>query len=238
MPASYNDLFADAAIRDHVGWVWYQRTVRVPRGWAGERVFVRLDAATHEGVVYVDDTKVAEHVGGYTPFEADITELVTAGREFRLTVGVNNELTNVTIPPGSITVTDDGGRKQEYLHDFYNYAGLARSVWLYSAPAVRVTDITVTTDVEGSTGVVGFDVDTTGADSVRVTRCATPRAPRSASGEGIAGACASTTSEALAARRRVPLHPDGGGPASAARSSTSTRCRSACAPSRSAARSS
>ena len=55
MPASYNDLFADAAIRDHVGWVWYQRTVRVPRGWAGERVFVRFDAATHEGVVYVDD---------------------------------------------------------------------------------------------------------------------------------------------------------------------------------------
>ena len=68
------------AIRDHVGWVWYQRTVRVPRGWAGERIFVRLDAATHEGVVYVDDTKVAEHVGGYTPFEADVTDLVDRRR--------------------------------------------------------------------------------------------------------------------------------------------------------------
>ncbi|MCD2442791.1 beta-glucuronidase [Agromyces sp. SYSU K20354] len=169
VPASYNDLFADAAIRDHVGWVWYQRTVRVPRGWAGERVFVRLDAATHEGVVYVDDIKVAEHVGGYTPFEADITELVAAGAEFRLTVGVNNELTNTTIPPGSITVTDGGGRKQDYLHDFYNYAGLARSVWLYSAPVVRVTDLTVTTDVDGATGVIGFDIETTGADAVRVT---------------------------------------------------------------------
>ncbi|GAA1763638.1 beta-glucuronidase [Agromyces humatus] len=169
VPASYNDLFADPAIRDHVGWVWYQRTVRVPRGWAGERVFVRLDAATHEGVVYVNDTKVAEHVGGYTPFEADITDVVTAGQEFRLTVGVNNELTNTTIPPGSITVTDDGGRKQDYLHDFYNYAGLARSVWLYSAPAVRVTDLTVMTDVDGATGVVGFDVETTGADTVQVT---------------------------------------------------------------------
>ena len=168
VPASYNDLFADAAIRDHVGWVWYQRTVRVPRGWAGERIFVRLDAATHEGVVYVDDTKVAEHVGGYTPFEADITEVVVAGSEFRLTIGVNNELTNVTIPPGKITVMDDGGRKQDYLHDFFNYAGLARSVWLYSAPAVRVSGITVTTDLEGPTGIVGYDIDTTGADSVRV----------------------------------------------------------------------
>lgn len=34
VPASYNDLFTDSAIRDHVGWVWYQRLVRVPRGWS------------------------------------------------------------------------------------------------------------------------------------------------------------------------------------------------------------
>ncbi|MGX1676012.1 hypothetical protein [Streptomyces sp. NPDC055400] len=49
VPASYNDLFTDSAIRDHVGWVWYQRTVRVPRGWADERVILRVEAATHQG---------------------------------------------------------------------------------------------------------------------------------------------------------------------------------------------
>ncbi|MET1042492.1 MAG: beta-glucuronidase, partial [Microbacteriaceae bacterium] len=161
VPSSYNDLFTDSSIRDHVGWVWYQRTVRVPRGWADERVFVRVDAATHEGKVFVNDTLVAEHVGGYTPFEADVTDLVEAGAEFRLTIAVNNELTNTTIPPGTITVTEDGRRQQKYLHDFYNYAGLARSVWLYSAPAMRVDDLTVTTDVEGSTGVVSYDIRTT-----------------------------------------------------------------------------
>ncbi|MFD4421808.1 beta-glucuronidase [Agromyces sp. NPDC058484] len=168
VPASYNDLFTDAAIHDHVGWVWYQRPVRVPRGWAGERVFVRLDAATHEGRVYVDDQLVAEHVGGYTPFEADITDLVRPGEEFRLTVGVNNVLTNETIPPGSVKVDEKGRRKQTYLHDFYNYAGLARSVWLYSAPATRVDDITVVTDVEGSTGLVRYDIVTTTDADVRV----------------------------------------------------------------------
>ena len=168
VPASYNDLFVDAAIRDHVGWVWYQRSVRVPRGWAGERVFVRLDAATHEGRVYVDDRLVAEHVGGYTPFEADITEHVRPGEEFRLTVGVSNVLTNVTIPPGNVTVDAQGRKKQTYLHDFYNYAGLARSVWLYSAPAVRVDDVTIVTDVEGPAGLVRYDVVTTGDADVRV----------------------------------------------------------------------
>ncbi len=169
VPASYNDIFANSSIRDHVGWVWYQRTVRVPRGWASGRIFVRIDSATHEGKVFVNDVLVAQHVGGYIPFEADITDAVTAGEQFRLTIGVNNELTNVTIPPGSIEVTSTGQRKQRYAHDFYNYAGLARSIWLYSAPATRVDDVTITTDVDGSTGVVGYLVEATVDAAVRVS---------------------------------------------------------------------
>ncbi|MEU6789490.1 beta-glucuronidase [Nonomuraea angiospora] len=165
VPASYNDLFTDSAIRDHVGWAWYQRQVRVPRGWAGERVVLRVDAATHRGRVYVGDVLVAEHVGGYTPFEADITEHVRAGQEFRLTIGVNNELTDTTIPPGTITVTADGRRRQTYLHDFYNYAGLARSVWLCSRPAVHVEDITVVTAMDGT---VEYEVRTSAPAPVRV----------------------------------------------------------------------
>jgi beta-glucuronidase len=32
VPSSYNDIFTDVKIREHVGWVWYQRQVRIPRG--------------------------------------------------------------------------------------------------------------------------------------------------------------------------------------------------------------
>ena len=80
-------------MHDHVGDVWYQRSVFVPRGWAGQRIVLRFDAATHRAAVWVDDTYVAEHEGGYTPFEADVSALVQPGEEFRLTVVVNNELT-------------------------------------------------------------------------------------------------------------------------------------------------
>lgn len=168
VPSSYNDLFVDPTIRDHVGWAWYQRTVHVPRGWDGQRIVLRLDAATHAGRVYVDDQLVAEHVGGYTPFEADLTGIVAPGTAFRLTIGVNNELTNTTIPPGTIAVTQDGRRKQTYLHDFYNYAGLARSVWLYSTPPTHISDITVITSVEDGTGVIDYTVEHTGSAEVRV----------------------------------------------------------------------
>lgn len=179
VPASYNDLFLDSQIRDHVGWVWYQRDVHVPRGWGNDRVFVRLDAATHHGLVYVGEHLVADHEGGYLPFEADITDLVEAGSTFRLTVGVDNRLTNTTIPPGEITkmevtlpgqltIVKENREVQTVFHDFYNYAGLARSVWLYSAPASRIEDVTVTTDLNGADGVVNYTVRTTEPSEVVV----------------------------------------------------------------------
>lgn len=166
VPASYNDIFVDRSIHDHVGWVCYQRQVVAPRGWSQERerYFVRIEAATHQGRVYVNETFVVEHVGGYTPFDADITYLVKPGEAFRLSVAVNNELTNTTIPPGKIEVLGNGKKKQTYHHDFYNYAGLARSVWLYSVPNQHIDDVTVVTDVQGSTGIIKYTV--TASDSV------------------------------------------------------------------------
>lgn len=160
VPSSYNDLYTDTEIRNHVGWVWYQRKVFVPKGWSNDRVFIRIDAATHEGIVFVNDQEVARHRGGYMPFEADITDLVRAGEEFRVTVAVSNILTNETIPPGEVIVNDNGKKQQTYLHDFYNYSGLARSVWLYSVPSTHINDVTVVTEFEGTLGKVNYKVTT------------------------------------------------------------------------------
>ena len=168
VPASYNDLFIDREIRNHVGWVYYQREVRVPRGWGDERILLRFDAATHAAKIYVDDQLVGEHVGGYTPFDVDLTDVVSAGQAFRLTAAVSGDLTNETIPPGKIEVGYDGKPKQVYFHDFYNYAGLARSVWLHSAPKARIEDVTVITGFEDTTGTVDYRVDAPSELDVRV----------------------------------------------------------------------
>jgi beta-glucuronidase len=163
VPASYNDVLADRAVRDHVGDAWYQTVVRVPRGWAGERVVLRFDAATHRAVVWVDDVEVARHEGGYTPFEADVTAHVRPGEEARITVVVDNRLTWRSIPPGIV----ENGR-QTYFHDFFNYAGLHRSVWLYSTPRTHVRDVTVVPGLEGSRGTVDYRVETAGDAGVQV----------------------------------------------------------------------
>src|SRR5690349_20881381 len=63
VPASYNDVAADAAVRDHVGPVWYQRTVWVPAGWSARRIVLHLESATHRATVWVDDVEVISHEG-------------------------------------------------------------------------------------------------------------------------------------------------------------------------------
>jgi beta-glucuronidase len=156
VPSSYNDILADPAVHDHVGDVWYQRTVFVPRGWDGCRIVLRFDAATHRADVWVGDTHVVSHEGGYTPFEAEITEVVEPGTEVRITVVVNNELTWHSIPPGVVEVTPAGQRRQRQYHDFFNYAGLNRSVWLYSTAHSHISDVTVVTDIEAGSGIVRY----------------------------------------------------------------------------------
>jgi beta-glucuronidase len=167
VPASYNDIIPEASVRDHVGDAWYETQVRVPPGWAGERIVLRFGSATHRAVVWVDGTQVAKHEGGYTPFEADVTELVQPGREHRVTVAVDNVLNWQSIPPGIVEETPDG-RRQLYFHDFFNYAGIHRSVWLYCTPPAHVRDVTVVTGLAGSTGSVRYDVEAAGAEGLEV----------------------------------------------------------------------
>jgi beta-glucuronidase len=171
VPASFNAVLPGREALHYIGDVWYQRVIRVPRGWDGERIVLRFDAATHRAVVWVGDTLVAEHEGGYTPFEADVTQLVRAGDEARVTVVVNTELRWQSIPPGFVQKLDDGRLLQQYFHDFFNYAGLHRSVWLHATPRTHVSDVTVTTtQIDGGAGVIGYRVAVAGDEdhSVRV----------------------------------------------------------------------
>src|SRR4051812_12390784 len=167
VPASYNDLFPDVAVRDHVGDAWYQTDVRVPARWAGDRIVLRFDSATHRAVVWVNGTQVAQHEGGYTPFEADVTDVVELGAENRVTVVVDNVLTWQSIPPGLVEDTPDG-RRQRYFHDFFNYAGIHRPVWLYTTPRAHVADVTVVTGLDGHQGSVRYEVETAGGEGLEV----------------------------------------------------------------------
>jgi beta-glucuronidase len=158
VPASFNDIVADASVRDFFGDVWYQTTVQVPRGWAGQRIVLNLESATHRATVWINDVELGGHEGGYTPFEFDVTDHVSPGEQARVTVVVNNTLSFQSVPPGVVEDTPDGAR-QRYFHDFFNYAGLHRTVWLYTTGPAYLTDITVLTDLSGTSGVVQYSTE-------------------------------------------------------------------------------
>ena len=111
VPSSYNDLFTSVDIREHVGWVWYQRTVRVPRGWASDRVMVRIDAATHAGVVFVNGKQVAEH-----PDKLEIVKLnVDENPQTAMTYGITSIPAMKVFQNGEVVKTVIGAKPKPAL---------------------------------------------------------------------------------------------------------------------------
>lgn len=162
VPGSVNGITTDGDVRDFVGEMYYQRVVRIPRGWTGQRITLYLESATHGGTVWVGETEVVAHRGGYLPFEADLTPHVTPGEEARITICVDTTLSYQTIPPGEVVTTATGRKKQLYWHDFYNFTGIHRSVWLAATPTTYVDDVTVITGFAGTTGSVRYDIAISG----------------------------------------------------------------------------
>ena len=73
VPASFNDLVTDAGTREFFGDIWYQRRVRIPRGWSGERIVLTFESATHRATVWVDGVEVGlvGDVAGDLPITVD-----------------------------------------------------------------------------------------------------------------------------------------------------------------------
>ncbi|XP_040568664.1 beta-glucuronidase [Lepeophtheirus salmonis] len=158
VPSSYNDITQDKSLRDHVGWVWYQRKFFTL--WAKEtswrRIFIRFDSAHYATKVWINGIPVLKHKGGHLPFEADITNVIKV--ENIVTVAVNNTLTPITLPQGTWNRYEGQGKPQDYFtldykFDFFNYAGIHRNVFIYSIPKqntiknIQIYDIKVNTDL-------------------------------------------------------------------------------------------
>ncbi|MCZ8516878.1 beta-glucuronidase [Paenibacillus filicis] len=172
VPSSYNDLGVTADIRNHVGWVWYERDFTIPGLLISERIVLRFGSATHAAKVYVNGNLVVEHKGGFTPFEAEINGFLQSGKN-RLTVAVNNIVDETTLPVGIYSETEEPGlgkvARNKPNFDFFNYAGIHRPVKIYTTPHTYFKDVTVVTDLKETTGMVRYEVEVAGEAQVKAT---------------------------------------------------------------------
>ncbi|KHJ86627.1 glycosyl hydrolase family 2, sugar binding domain protein [Oesophagostomum dentatum] len=158
VPAAFNDMSAEAGLRDHVGWVWYQTSVIIQDRDMGQKLALRFGSVNYFAKVFFNSKEVGSHIGGHLPFEFDVSQIALFGRENKITVAVNNTLSWATIPQGdfnymkdtsrnisgrNISRVPEGAFKNIGNFDFFNYAGILRSVYLLKLPQSHIVDVRI-----------------------------------------------------------------------------------------------
>lgn len=109
------------------GTVWY-RNIFDYEPKPDRRTFIYFGAANYEAIVGLNGKKIARHVGGYTPFNIEVTgKLKEKGNS--LIVKVDNKRHADGVP----TLNSD----------WWNYGGLTRSVMIVETPMTFIRDYSI-----------------------------------------------------------------------------------------------
>lgn len=141
--------------------VWYRR--RVPHDvlapeppapgpaapdTAGPRTLIHFGAVDHRARVWLDGRLVADHVGGQTPFTADVTDAMEPGAaEHVLVVRAEDDPDDLCQPRGK-----QDWRERPHAVWYERTTGIWQSVWTETVPAQHLTDLAWTPDP--ATGVL------------------------------------------------------------------------------------
>lgn len=113
--------------------IWlYQRSLEIPRELLGSRLFLHFDRVMAKATVVVNGHSLPQHLGGFLPFEPEITNLVT-GPANSLSIAVDSRWSNV--PPS-------GSPKGAASIDYMLPGGICGSAELRAVPQIfiKVTD--------------------------------------------------------------------------------------------------
>ncbi len=116
------------------GTVWYRQTFTAAPA-AGRRQFIHFGAANYEAIVGLNGHVAAKHIGGFTPFDIEVTNRLTEG-DNSLIVKVDNKRVLSGVP----TINSD----------WWNYGGITRSVYLLDVPETFIREYSVGLSEDGT----------------------------------------------------------------------------------------
>ena len=122
-----------------------RRTLQIPEEFANHRIFVRFDGVYSHARVWVNGVFVRDHFGGFTSWDAEITDHVQAGASAQIAVGITDE-------------SDDISQGSYYAK--HSIAGMIRDVRVFAVPKTHLRELAVT---------ASFEADRSGAISVKTT---------------------------------------------------------------------
>ena len=168
VPASFQDFYTEKDIREYTGDFWYETDFFVPGEWEGREILLRFGAATHRAGVYVNGILITEHEGGFLPFSAKVTTVVRYDSYNKVVVKVNNELNCTNLPCGETITLPNGKKMSKPYFDFFNYAGLQRSVYLLALPGESIVDFDLDYAIHGKNAEVSYQIRTNGEHAVQL----------------------------------------------------------------------
>ena len=125
-------------LKYYEGTVWYARHFNAQR-LTDERQFLYFAAISYRCKIYLNGKQIAEHEGGFTPFQVEVTGLLKDGDNF-LVVQVNNRRTKDAIPALAF--------------DWWNYGGITRDVFLVKTPQTYIHDYFIQLDKASSDNIL------------------------------------------------------------------------------------
>ena len=111
------------------GTVWFKKDFTIDNSEL--RRLLYFGAVNYEAIVYVNGKKAGRHIGGFTPFCYDVTDLVHEGKNFVI-VKIDNKRHKDNVPT--------------LIFDWWNYGGITRDVLLVSVPETYVEDYSLQLD--------------------------------------------------------------------------------------------
>ncbi len=126
----------------------YQREFSVPARWKNQRVKLRCDGIYSDARVWINGREAGHHLGGFTPFELDITELLTFGASERIAVAVRGP-----------SLADELAKGSSYAQ--HDLGGIARKIYLFAVPVVNVSDVHIvsTLDAQANDAEITIEVE-------------------------------------------------------------------------------
>ncbi|MDE5896464.1 MAG: glycoside hydrolase family 2, partial [Clostridia bacterium] len=103
--------------------VWYCRTFKIEDANKGKRALLCFNASDYQTDVWINGCHVVTHVGGFTPFGADITDFLKDG-ENEIAVRCKDTL-DTAVPRGKQSWTGE-----QFTCFYYPNSGIWQSVWI------------------------------------------------------------------------------------------------------------
>ncbi|MDW5287554.1 glycoside hydrolase family 2 protein [Formosa sp. PL04] len=123
------------------GTVWYKKSFNYKKTNATDRVYVYFEAVNYEADVYFNGKKIGKHIGGFTPFNFEVTDLLEDKDNF-LIVKVDNKRTAEGVPTLNT--------------DWWNYGGITRDVKLVEVSTNFIEDYLIQLNKDDNQQISGF----------------------------------------------------------------------------------